>query len=224
MKQTELAEDSINDALKKNAGEIELYSTQGFSTMYLSKYMHDFLAINPDIILSIKNISEYSRSEFLSSGIAIHPYIENLKGYDQIFLTNFTFKLYASKEYLNQYGTPKTIHDLDNHRLISYSRDKSYKFFDMNWHLKKGCEPGTQRQHCIEVDGTFGRCRLAANNVGIISVPKEHPEIQEFDLVEILPDESAPAYAYYIIVDKVLKKYKRINTLIDFLLSKHQEV
>lgn len=221
LKKTQLAEESLNNSVHLNKGKINIHATQGFSSMYLSKYIHEFMNENPEVELSIKSVADKTKSEFLASGIAIHPYIDGLKGYDQIFLTNFTFKLYASKAYLEKYGVPESLQDLDKHKLIAYSRDKSYEYFDMNWHLKRGCPKGKVRNYCIEIDGTFGRCKLAANGVGIISVPQEHPEIHAYNLVEVLPDIAVPAFEYYIIVDKVLRKYARIESLINFMLSKH---
>ena len=221
LKESTLATDQLKSLVDENTGNIDIYSTQGFSSMYLSKYIHEFLNQYPDIKLSVKSLTNLKQSEFLSNGIAIHPYIKGLQGYEQIFLTSFTFKLYASKSYLKKNGVPRSLDDLDHHRLIAYSLDKSYSYFDMNWHLKRGKAEGVKRPYCIEVDSTFGRCRLAANDVGIISVPKEHPEVKTFDLIEVLPEIDAPAYVYYIIIDKLLKGYARNNSLINFMLSKH---
>ena len=90
---------------------------------------------------------------------------------------------------------------------------------DLNWHLKVGSNVNKNRFIVAEVDETFGRCRLAANGIGIISVPSKHPDIQKYNLVEILSELKGPACSYHIIIEKGALELKRIRVLKETMLN-----
>jgi DNA-binding transcriptional LysR family regulator len=81
--------------------------------------------------------------------IAIRPYDADAKGVYQEPLFTLEKKLYASQDYLEKHGAPKTVEDLKNHRLIGrfILRAEEYPFSNANWLLKVGRpsgEPGCQ--------------------------------------------------------------------------------
>lgn len=54
-------------------------------------------------------------------------------------------KLYPSKEYLKEFGTPQQPEDLDHHRLIAFGHPLGLSgFHGMNWHLPLGAKAGTK--------------------------------------------------------------------------------
>ena len=216
-RQADLIQDYLNEDINSMRGKINLLAPAGFCTVYLSPYMHKFINAYPELYLSIHSLGKRSLAEYLASDLLVHSKIEGLKGYKQELLVTMELGLYASPDYLQRYGYPETVDDLNNHRLIGQTFLKKHPFIDLNWHLKVGRAGVAHRAPIIEVDETFGRCRLAAEGVGIISVPTIHPDIKKYNLIKLLPKLRGPNFDYYMIVDEVSYTYKRIEELMIFI-------
>jgi DNA-binding transcriptional LysR family regulator len=214
-----ISEAALLNTTQKIVGHLKLVSPAGISSMYVSRFIDYFLNTHPEIYLEIISYDDMPLNEKLSGHILIHPFIENIVGYSQEHLIKFNLKLFASKEYLSKFGTPTTVDDLNHHRLIGFTRGK-HLFVDLNWHLKVGMLPGNERTAVFEANASFGRCYLASKGVGIISVPKQHPDLEKYDLVEILPDLKGPEFSYYLIMDEILKNNEKVNILSEFLKNR----
>lgn len=195
---------------------LKLVAPTGLSTMYISRFIDSFINERPDIYLEVVSYDEISLNAKLSGHVLIHPFIKDLNGYKQEQLIYMELKLFASQEYLEKFGTPTIIEDLDNHRLIGFSQAKKLPI-DLNWHLKIGMPKGKVRTPIFEADANFGRCYLAHKGVGIISVPKQHPDVKKYGLIGILPHVLGPAYPYHLIIDKILYQNEKVNSLAKFL-------
>ncbi|MBY0293523.1 MAG: LysR family transcriptional regulator, partial [Alphaproteobacteria bacterium] len=126
--------------------------------------------------------------------------------------------LYASEEYLKEFGVPKIPKDLDNHRLISYGDHLEAKPFKaMNWHLTLGTELGEIREPFLQINCPQARVFLAKAGLGIIALSKEHPGLKELDLIQILPDIPAPSVETYYIYPKEFQHSKKVIALRDYL-------
>jgi DNA-binding transcriptional LysR family regulator len=216
-------EEKISENYKDIKSHLRLVVSAGSSTMYISRFIDSFVNKNPDISLEVISYDDMSLNDKLTGHILIHPFIKELNGYKQDFLINMELKLFASRGYLEKFGTPLTIDDLNNHRLIGFSQGKKI-FTELNWHLKIGMPPGKIRKPIFEADANFGRCYLAYKGIGIITVPKQHPDVKKYELVEVLPHLSGGQYDYRLIIDEALYDNEKVKLLSDFLREKFSEL
>jgi DNA-binding transcriptional LysR family regulator len=219
----EFTEKKILGDSKQIKNHLKLVVSAGTSTMYISRFIDAFVNNYPDIYLEVVSYDDMSLNEKLTGHILIHPFIKDLNGYKQEFLINMELKLFASQDYLEKHGVPLTVGDLNNHRLIGFSHEKKI-FTELNWHLKIGMPKGHVRTPVFEADANFGRCYLAYKGVGIITVPKQHPDIKKYELVEVLPHISGGEYGYHLIVDEVLYENETVKILAEFLKKKFSEL
>ena len=110
-----------------------------------------------------------------------------------------TYSLYASPDYLEEYGTPLTIEDLDHHHLISFGF--SYNFSLQGhfiWSLNVGRKlERPARKAYIEVDSSLGTLKAVRLGLGIA----ELGDVETYpDLVKVLPElRSSPAQMDFIV-------------------------
>src|SRR5690606_20287790 len=118
------------------------------------------------------------------------PYDANAKDVYQEPLFTLEKKLYASQGYLEKHGTPKTVEDLKNHRLIGrfIPRAGEDPFSDASWLLKVARPSGEPYTACLDTNSLEQEIYLAKNGKGIIAVYKELSIIRDSGLVNILPD------------------------------------
>ena len=125
--------------------------------------------------------------------------------------------MYASLEYLKEFGTPQTIDDLDNHRLISFGDRIDHPYNVANWFLRLRCKTGEIRKPFLEINSFYGMLKLAEEGVGIITVVNNNPGIKKLGLIRVLPKIDGPIVETFYNYSKSLEKSKRVRVFCDFL-------
>ena len=64
----------------------------------------------------------------------------------------------AAPEYLAKHGTPKTVDDLDNHRLVLFGNYRA-PVEEINWLADAGRRPGSPRRPVLEVNNLASMAR-----------------------------------------------------------------
>lgn len=138
--------------------------------------------------------------------IAIRPYDSHVKGVQQEYLFTLEKKLYASPEYLQKYGEPKTVDELKNHCIIAPANPEEYPYSDLIWILKLGLPEG--KYHTPVFSSTSIEClvKAAINNMGIIGSYDEMEIIKNSGLKKILPHVTDKKVKDYFIYPDYLEK------------------
>lgn len=215
------AQSFIEGEENEPVGFIRIAATAGFASLHLSALMPEFLELYPNIQLSIHGNDIIPNLHSDDVDAVISPFIDSDDSLIQTYLTTFHLKLYASEEYLKKFGVPKTLSDLDDHRLLAYGDHRTFHpFGDANWHLTSGVKNGCVRQPYLMINSAVGLFNFAVAGIGIISLSKEHPPLKNSSLIEVLPSLKSPTIDAYFIHSTRTKKIKRIDILKDFLLDK----
>lgn len=129
---------------------------------------------------------------------------------------------YASPDYLKQYGEPKTLKDLDDHKIIAFSESAIYPLPEINWLLTEGLPGRQQRPFSCSIDNVYGMIRAAEAGGGVIGLPRFFARGR--NLQQILPEIKGPLLPYYLLYPKDLENFTRIQLFRDFLLKEAREI
>ncbi|KTD75295.1 LysR family transcriptional regulator [Legionella waltersii] len=196
-------------------GTIQLYLTVTPAIPYLTQlsiqFMQEYPKIKMDILVGSEDLSTYQHPFDLAISFdAIkHPKLLCNK------LFSIRRKIYASPDYINKHGSPKTIEDLANYNCLIntlYSLQNKWIF----------------NKKVIHVNGNFKSNsadilkQAAIEGIGLIWTPSFSvlKEIQEGQLVPVLPDDVSPEIALYSIYPKHLADATKIRLLMDFFYTK----
>lgn len=211
-----LLEEEENDPI----GSLKVVATTGFASLHLSTLLPDFLRSYPRIQISIDGNDSLPNLHSDEADALIAPFIEEDDSLIQTYLTTYHLKLYASQEYLENFGRPKKPSDLSSHRLLAFGdKDTLHPFSQANWHLTLGSKKGQSHLPYITMNSAIGLFNLATAGMGIASISAEHPPLKDSSLVEVLPEVSGPTIDAYFIYSSRLRKVKRIQLLKDFLVK-----
>ena len=130
--------------------------------------------------------------------------------------------VYASHTYIQKYGKPATLADLEKHRLIIFGEDARAPVQDVNWLLREGNADQAQRTVVLRVNNTYGIFRAVESGLGIASLP-DYLAMQSTKLEMVLPDLNARTTDVYFTYPEELRHSKRIAVFRDFLLRKVAE-
>lgn len=125
--------------------------------------------------------------------------------------------LFASQEYLNRFGTPQTVEDLDHHRLITYGGNVYNPYGNASWVLNLGKQLGeTSRESFLEVDSLQGLINSALEGIGIIEAPND-PSVLSAGLIRVLPKKRGPQFKVQYVFSIKRQHSRKINLLYEYL-------
>lgn len=208
------------DEKDKVAGKIRICTTYAIANHILSEHLFEFTELYPDIHLDII-CNDYSIDLVKNDvDVAIRPYDSENCNIVQEPIFKLQAKLYASLEYIEKNGFPKTIEDLREHRFVAWSRASQLPFnIPVNWFLKiEGC---TTQENCVmNVNSVEMLFKAAQKGKGIISAYNNMDIIKKSDLIQVAPEISGEEQQDYFVYSKQMKNCKRINVLKEFLKNK----
>jgi DNA-binding transcriptional LysR family regulator len=214
---SELAITQIQNEQLEPQGDLNVGANVGLVDTWLYEILPDFLRRYPKINLSIFSKDGHLDVESLEVHVALQPYIPDQTELVQNLLSRWNRKLYASKEYLQQYGVPKTVEDLTHHHLIGFGSEKIHLFDNINWHLKLSEGINKIQKPYISANSLRALFHFGINGFGIVSISQESPLLQGSGLIEVLPEIAGPSFDIYFTYPIQLKGIKKIEVLEEFL-------
>lgn len=223
MESVHKAQNSIREEGDEALGVLKIAATYGVAMLYIAPHLPGFVEKFPKIRITLLGTDIAPDLDLCESDVVIHPFMPNHPNYIQRYLATMYLKVYASKSYLKKFGMPKKISDLNNHRLIGYGDHHNHPYHCSNWLLTVGLPEGESREPFIQANSTLTRVMLAQADMGIITVPGEHPGIDKSGLEEIKLDVDGPSIELYYIYSKQLKNSKRIIEFRNYLEEMMQD-
>ena len=201
-------------------GEIKIRTTPAFADIELTHHLLPFLKKHPKLKLSINTTTE--DFDIQSGDVAIRSFMPNRPDLEQLLLHTHHIKLWASPQYLEEFGVPKEAHDLDHHQLLVFeiSKENLYRnSYWLNWIRNVGNTSGHLRKPHFQMTSHHGLYFAACQGFGIIQLAEELAKINDMPLINVLPNLEAPQVELYFTFYKNLHQPKRIKALYDYLLD-----
>lgn len=207
---------------QKINNKINILTTTGSSLSLIVQALHDFLKDGGENNFCIHTTEDPDLKSNAAYDIAFLPQHIGCGDYCKIPLIKIPTKLYASKEYLDIYGIPQFAEDLDTHKIISFYHSSDHYRGDVDWPLRIGRPPSDPRLPSLVINNSMGIGSAVSLGMGIAALARNHPFINQFNLIPILPDEIGPAvtvYFYYspalgnsTFVKYMLENVSKLNT------------
>ncbi len=138
-----LARARINEGRERPEGPLRITTTVAFGTGWLTARMNKFLALYPDISVSLVLVdSEELDLSLGQAEVAIRFARQTQPSLIQRPLMSIRYHVFASRDYLAAHGTPEVPADLDDHALIVYGEEVPAPIAEINWLLEAGADPG----------------------------------------------------------------------------------
>ena len=202
------------------SGELKIVTTPFVGAEWLVPSLEKFLKKFPDI--NIKILLRSDNIDPTEGDVLICPLIPHQPHLIQNHLLTTQIKLFASDAYLKKLGVPKTVEDLNNHRLVTYRGNYYTAYGSTNWILNVGIKEGQDsRKSYIEIDSLTGMLNSALRGYGIAELPNLTTVLNS-GLLEVLPELDGPNVELYYIFPEKRKNSKRLNLLFEYLSKKEQ--
>ena len=205
----------IRDSKDKVHGDLRVTATAGFGTLWLAPRLNKLFEAHPDLSVNLILTEAIMDLPMREADVAIRMSSPQQADLIRRPLMNVTMRLYASKEYIEQAGLPKTVSELADRRVISFSPNAPQPHEAADW-LKQHIHP--QRHTHLMINSYFGVLKAAINGLGVAALPdyitRDYPE-----LINILPEETSPPFSVYFVYPEELRRSQRVLAFRDFMVS-----
>lgn len=215
-------ETQMSESQEVPTGPLLVTTTVGIGSTWLSSRINEFLLLYPDIQIEIKLNDAELDLAMREADVAIRLHRPNQSEMIQRKLFTVHNHFYASKAYIAEYGEPRTVEDLDKHRVISFGEPVPSYLGDINFLERLGRPDSSPRRPSLKVNAIYGMMQGARAGIGIAMLPDYVTE-GETELQQVLSGIEIPAYEAYFVYPPALKNSKRVGVFRDFVVGKARE-
>ena len=215
-------ETQMSESQDVPTGQLIITTTVGIGSTWLSSRIHEFLRLYPDITIEIRlNDSELDLA-MREADVAIRLHRPNQSEMIQRKLFTVHNHFYVSLDYLAEHGEPRTVEELDKHRIITFGEPVPQHLGDINYIERLGRSDSSPRRSAIKVNAIMGMMQACRAGIGIAMLPDYVTE-SETQVKRVLTGVELPAYEAYFVYPPALKNSKRVGVFRDFLVGKARE-
>ena len=212
-------ETSLADQKNKPTGKLTITTVRSFGTHWLTPRIQEFMQLNPNIEVELIFDDKELDLSTRQADIGIFMRRPKQLNYIQRKLVDINYYIYGSTKYLDKYGIPKTINDLNKHRFISFGKGAPSPVFNPDWALKLGVKDNKKRKSIMKVNSVMGLLLAVESGVGLAALP-EYLVSSSTNVIKVLPNSAGPITEAHFVYPQSLKKVARVQAFRNFLYSK----
>ena len=212
-------ETSLSDQKNKPTGKLTITTVRSFGTHWLTPRIQEFMQLNPNIEVELIFDDKELDLSTRQADIGIFMRRPKQLNYIQRKLVDINYYIYGSTKYLEKYGIPKTINDLNKHRFISFGKGAPSPVFNPDWALKLGVKDNKKRKSIMKVNSVMGLLLAVESGVGLAALP-EYLVSSSTNVIKVLPNSAGPITEAHFVYPQSLKKVARVQAFRNFLYSK----
>ena len=215
-------ETSLGDQKNKPTGKITITTVRSFGTHWLTPRIQEFMQLHPE--MEVELIFDDKELDLSTRQADIGIFMRRPKqlNYIQKKLMDINYHIYGSNAYLEKYGMPKSIADLNKHKFISFGKGTPSPVYNPDWALKIGMKDSKKRKSIMKVNSVMGLLLAVESGVGLAALP-DYLVFQSKNLIKVLPKVEGPITEAHFVYPQSLKNVARVQAFRNFLYSKISE-
>ena len=215
-------ETALGDKKNKPSGKLTVTTVVSFGTTWLTPRIQEFMQLNPEIEIELIFDDKELDLSTRQADIGIWMRRPKQLNYIQRKLMDINYHIYGSTKYLEKYGYPKSLNDLNKHRFISYGKGAPSPVFNPDWALKLGMKEQKKRKPIMKVNSVYGLLLAVQSGVGLAALP-DYITVSAPNIVKVLPQVEGPRTDAHFVYPQSLKNVVRVQAFRNFLYSKISE-
>jgi DNA-binding transcriptional LysR family regulator len=209
----------LTETLEKPTGTLRVTTTVGLGTGWLTERAKEFLDLYPEINLQLVLTNEELDLTMRQADCAVR--LRQPQQPDLIQRRLFTVHLhvFAAQAYIDRYGKPMSVADLDQHRIVTFGEPVPPYLAGLNTLETVGRPEGTKRPAALQINDLMSIRRAVRRGTGIAMLPDYMAE-NEPGLIPILPEVAAPSFDTFFVYPEAMKNQAKLKAFRDFMFAK----
>ena len=206
---------------ERPSGDLRVTTTVGLGTSWLSQRVSEFLDLYPDVRIELVLTNEELDLAMREADIAIRMRRPAQPDLIQRRLFTVHYHAFASPDYVKRFGEPKTIADLDEHRLVSFGGNEPSYLLATHSLASIGREGDDRRPVHFTVNNIAALHKAMEAGIGVGILPDYAVDGNE-SLVQVLRESEMPTMESYLVYAEEMRSVARVQAFRDFLVNKAQ--
>jgi DNA-binding transcriptional LysR family regulator len=211
----------LTETREHPSGELKVTTTVGLGSRWLAPRLSEFLDQYPDVRVSLLLTDEELDLSMREADIAIRLRQPQQPDLIQRKLFTVHFHIYAAPAYIKRFGEPKTLEELDSHRILSFGGTSPSYLLSVHWLGAAGRDPRNPRTPHLLVNNIAALRNAVEHGAGLAVLPDYLVE-QGSPLVQVLSEQEMPSLDSYLVYPEEMKTVARVQAFRDFLIQKAQ--
>ena len=211
------AEEVLKNVREAPRGVLKITSSHGIGTYWLVPRLDEFLKECPEVEVHLVMEDRELDLTQREADLAIRMRAPVQADLIQRKLFTVHYHIYATKKYLEKYGTPHSMDDVGDHTIIAYGETAAPEIREINWLLDATRRRLNCKGRVIRINNVTGILSATLAGIGVAAIPDyvaaEHPQ-----LVRVLPDVPGPCFDVHLVYADSLRQAKRVAAFRDFLV------
>jgi DNA-binding transcriptional LysR family regulator len=214
-RQLDTAAARIRDSEEEVFGEIRVTTTTAFGTLWLAPRLPTLYARYPDLKIDLMLEERVLDLPMREADVAIRMKEPSQADLIRKRLMSVRMRLYASPEYLRANGTPRSVPDMANYRLLCQNANAPQVSAGAAMVRELMAQP---IRTTFTVNNYFGVLQAVLAHLGIGILPDYLTE--DFpNLVRVLPEVESDEVPVFLAYPEELRHSKRVAAFRDFVLE-----
>jgi DNA-binding transcriptional LysR family regulator len=203
------------------AGDLKVNATAGFGATWLASRISEFFDLYPNVRIELILTQDELDITMREADLAIRLRRPEQPSLIQRRLFTVHHHAYASREYLERFGEPKTLADLDHHRIVALGGQQPAFILAVHQLATLGRDPSNPRSNLLVMNDSHALRKAIQAGAGIGMAPDYSVEVIS-GLVPVLRDIEMPTLDAYLVYAEEMRSVARLQVFRDFLVSKAQ--
>jgi DNA-binding transcriptional LysR family regulator len=212
----------LAETSERPAGDLKVTATLGIGGIWLAQRITEFLDLYPDVRIQLVLTNDELDLAMREADLAIRLRRPSHPDLIQRRLFTIRYHAYASTTYLERFGEPNTVEDLDQHRIICLGGHQPDFILGLHHLATLGRTRNNPRPSRLIVTDSLALRRALENGAGIGMAPdyamSGNPAVKQ-----VLRDLEMPTLDSYLVYPEEVRSVARIKVFRDFLVAKAQE-
>lgn len=208
----------LSDARDKPHGRLKVTANTGLGAAWLAPRLADFRELYPDIDVVVILTDDELDLSMREADVALRLW-EPTQG-DLIRRRLFTvhYSAYASRGYLQSFGSPRDAGDLDAHRIVAFGVTGAPYLRNLNLLLTLGRDAKNPRDPVLSINNLFAMMRAIEQGAGIGVLP-DYVVDENSPLTRVDFGTEMPTFDCWLAYPEEMKTVARVQVFRDFLVA-----
>ena len=217
----ELTRQLLTETSERPAGDLKVTATVGIGGIWLAQRITEFLDAYPEVNIQLILTNDELDLSMREADVAIRLRRPAQPDLIQRRLFTIHYHAYASNAYVERFGEPETVADLDRHRIVCLGGDQPAFILNLHRLTTMGRNPKDPRPDRFMVNDSLALRRAIESGTGIGMAP-DYAMGGNTNVKRVLRDVEMPTLDSYLVYPEELRSVARVQIFRDFLVSKSQ--
>lgn len=216
--QLESVKNQLTETTDTPSGTLRVTTTVGLGTGWLTERAKEFLDLYPEINLQLVLTNEELDLTMRQADCAVR--LRQPQQPDLIQRRLFTVHLhvFAAQSYLDRHGVPRSVADLDKHRIVTFGEPVPPYLGGLNVLETIGRPPGFKRDSALQINDLMSIRRAVKRGAGIAMLP-DYMAGEGTGMVPVLPELEGPSFDTFFVYPDAMKNQAKLKVFRDFMFA-----